>query len=504
MTEFRLLGPLEVVDDAGSDMPLPAGKPRALLARLVLDAGRVVPVETLVEAIWAEPVPASAFKVLQVHVSQLRKALGPERIETRPPGYALRAARDEIDLARFESLAEAAAEAGDAARRAELLGRALGLWRGPALVEFREEPFARPAARRLAELRLAALEQRADAELELGRHERLVPDLEALVEAEPLRERVRRQLMLALYRSGRQADALARYRDGRRLLVRELGIEPSPALQELERAILRHDPALEQPGSARTRARGCVVCADLRLRELVAPLADDARELLLVELAADAADLARRSAALEPFSDAGTRVASFTSTDPDADLVRLAREQEAELLVVAGLSPPAAAPCDVAVAPRPELPFRPDAPVLVPFGGGREEWAALELGAWLARAHGLPLRLLGPEASETRRDASRTLAAASLALQRFAGTAAEPVLVAPGAEGILSQRGSVVVAGRSLGELVRRTEVPLLFVTPGLRPSGLAPEQTVTRFTWSLGEIPSSVPGSSQHLHNPK
>ena len=135
--------------------------------------------------------------------------------------------------------------------------------------------------------------------------------------------------------------------------------------------------------------------------------------------------------------------------------------------------------------------------MLVPFGGGREEWAALELGAWLARAHRLPLRLLGPEASRDRRDASRTLAAASLALQRFAGTAAEPVLVPPGPAGILGQAGSVVVAAlppggldRTRRELVRRTEVPILFVAPGLRPSGLAPEQTLTRFTWSLEPPP--------------
>jgi DNA-binding SARP family transcriptional activator len=495
VTEFRLLGPLDVVDDAGADVPLPAGKPRAVLARLLLEAGRVVAVETLVEAIWADPVPPSAFKVLQVHVSQLRKALGADRIETRPPGYAVRAAPDEVDLLRFESLAEAVRDAPEAARRAELLGRALALWRGPALAEFRDEPFARPAGRRLAELRLAAIEQHADAELELGCHDRLVPELEALVVEEPLRERLRRQLMLALYRSGRQADALARYRDGRRLLVGELGIEPSPALQELERAILRHDPALEQAGTVDRRPRGCVVCADARLLELAAPLAADGRELLLVELARDADDLERRVAGLATLRKPGIRTAAFTSSEPLEDLPRLAREQEAELLLVPGLAAPASAPCDVALAPRPELSFAPAAPVLVPFGGGREEWAALELGAWLARAHGLPLHLLGPEASATRRDASRTLAAASLALQRFAGTAAEPVLVPAGAAGILGREGSVVVAARPPGgldrtrqELVRRTAIPLLLVVPGLRPGGLAPDRTLTRFTWSLGE----------------
>jgi len=499
VSDFRLLGPLEVAGEDGGVVDLPVGKPRALLARLLLDAGRVVAVETLVEAIWPDPVPPSAYKVLQVHVSQLRKTLGAERIETRPPGYVLHAAPEEVDLARFESLAERAADATDPGRRSELLGRALALWRGAALAEFREEPFARGAGRRLAELRLAAVEQRIDAELELGRHDRLVAELEGLVEDEPLRERLRRQLMLSLYRSGRQADALARYREGRRLLVDELGIEPSPQLQELERAILRHDPALEEPGSLRPRTRGAVICADARLFELVAPLAlaGDARELLLVDLAGDADDLPRRAAELERLraGESRIRTACFTSTDPREDLARLAREQEAELLVVSGLVAPPSAPCDVAVAPRPELLFEPGAPVLVPFGGGREEWAALELGAWLARAHGLPLRLLGPEAGGGRRDASRTLAGASLALQRFAGTAAEPVLVAPGADGILAERGSAIVASLSPGELdrtrrelVRRTQVPLLLVAPGLRPGGLAPDRTLTRFSWSLGE----------------
>jgi hypothetical protein len=151
--------------------------------------------------------------------------------------------------------------------------------------------------------------------------------------------------------------------------------------------------------------------------------------------------------------------------------------------------------CDLAIAARPQVDFRPEGPVLVPFGGGREEWAALELGAWLARAHGLPLRLLGSEAREGRRDASRTLASASLALQRFAETSAEPVLVPPGSEGILAQQGSVIAASLPAGELdatrralVERSTVPVLLVRAGLRPGGLAPERTLTRFSWSLSD----------------
>jgi DNA-binding SARP family transcriptional activator len=505
MTDFRLLGPLEVRVD-GRPLDLPRGKPRALLARMLLDAGRVVAVETLVESIWERP-PPSAHKVLQAYVSQLRKALGAPRIETRPPGYLLRASRDEHDLGRFERLAEAARATGDPARRAQLLGDALALWRGPGLVEFRLEPFARAAVRRLAELRLGALEARIEAELELGRHERLVAELEALVAQEPLREQLRRQLMVALYRSGRQAEALECYREGRRILVEELGLEPSTELQEVERAILRHDPVLDEPRRRRARARGCVICLGAGLRDLVAPLAGEGRELLLVDLAAEPAELGARSVALararEELKERGVEVRTvcFTSAEPAADLVRLAAEQEAELLAVGETLAAealetlvASVPCDVAIAPRPDLAFEATAPVLVPFGGGREEWAALELGAWLARAHGLPLRLLGAEASDDRRDASRMLASASLALQRFAATAAEPVLVAPGPEGILEAGGSVVVASLpagSLGEtrrvLVERTQVPILLVRGGLRPGGLAPDRTITRFSWSVG-----------------
>ncbi|HMI98488.1 MAG TPA: AfsR/SARP family transcriptional regulator [Gaiellaceae bacterium] len=496
MTRFRVLGPLEASVD-GQPVVLPGGKPSALLARLLLDAGRVVSVEALVDSLWGERAPPTAQKVLQVYISQLRKVLGAGQIETRAPGYLLRAERDEHDLGRFEALAESARGVGDPARRAKLLGEALSLWRGAPLAEFRDEAFAPAAARRLEELRLRALEQRIDADLELGEHGRLVGELEALVEQEPLREWPRRQLMLALYRAGRQAEALERYREGRRLLVQELGIEPSPRVQELERAILRHDPTLDGSAAPQAPRRGSVICPP-RLAELLAPLCADGRELILVEIAADADELSQRAAELEEVrgvlvaKGVEARTVCFTSSAPSDDLARLAAEQEAELLVVSGVDPPERAPCDVALAPRPDLGFEPEGPVLVPFGGGREEWAALELGAWLARAHGLPLRLLGAEASEEQRDASRLLANASLALQRFAGTTAEPVLVAPGAEGILAESGSILVASLpaeldpTRQALAERTTIPLLLVRTGLRPGGLAPEHTLTRFSWSL------------------
>jgi DNA-binding SARP family transcriptional activator len=460
VTDFLLLGPFE------APVELPGGKPRALLARLLLDPGRAVPATVLVDALWEDP-PPSAPKVLQAHVSALRKALGTSAIETRGGGYALRGATS--DLRRFEELTEQARD-GSAAERAKLLREALALWRGEPLAEFPREPFAAAAAARLTELRLHALLRRIDAELELGRHEELVGELTGLVDAEPLREALRARLMTALYRSGRQADALGSYREGRRLMVDELGIEPGRELQELERSILRQDPALESTqGEERRGPVVCVGCAPLSLLE---PLG---RELLLVELTDD---LAAAAARLDRLRAPNVRTACFTSIDPAADAARLATEQEAELLVVT--EPLDGAPCDMAVLHEP-APFEPNGPILAPFGGGRDEWPALELAAWLARAHGLPLRLLGVEATDERRDASRTLAAASLALQRFAGVSAEPAL-----GNVLEQQGAAIVASLERGrELPGRARIPVLLVQGGLRPSGLAPARSLTRFSWT-------------------
>jgi DNA-binding SARP family transcriptional activator len=504
MMDFRLLGPLEVTRD-GRLVPLPPGKPSALLARLLLDLDRVVSVDALVDGLWDEP-PPSARKLVQVYISKLRGALGPESIESRSPGYRVPASADQCDLGRFEELTRQARNERDAGQRRTLLEEALSLWRGAALAEFRSLPFAGPAARRLAELRLAALEDRIDADLELGDHGRVIAELEGLVIEEPLRERPRRQLMIALYRSGRYAEALASYREARRSMIEDLGIEPGPALQELERAILRRDAGLEHGRSASTNERGPIICSDRALLPLLGPLCADGRELVLVELAAGARELKAHIDLLDAVREQSEkehlsiRVASFTSPKPGDDLARLAAEQQAELLVVSDWDAvPRQAACDVAFAPRADLTFVATDAVLVPFGGRRDEWAALELGAWVARAHNLPLRLLGVESSGERRDASRLLASASLALQRFAETTAEPVIARPGAEGILGQPSSLIVASlpavgldKTRQTLVEQTGVPLLFVRPGLRPSGLAPDQTLTEFSWSLRD---AVPG---------
>jgi DNA-binding SARP family transcriptional activator len=254
LLEFRLLGPVEAVID-GRPVALPAAKPRALLAILLLDRNRVVSVARLTEDLWGEQPPETATKALQGYVSQLRKALGADRLLTRPPGYSLRVEEGELDLDRFEGLAREGREllvAGDSKASAKRLAEALELWRGKPFAEFESEPFARDAGGRLEDARLAALEERIEADLALGRHARLIPELEELVAREPLRERPRAQLMLALYRSGRQADALELYRRTRETLSEELGIEPSLELQELERRMLQHDPTLER---ARVPAR---------------------------------------------------------------------------------------------------------------------------------------------------------------------------------------------------------------------------------------------------------
>ncbi len=288
MVEFSVLGPLEAVVE-GRSVPLPAAKPRALLALLLLNRNRVVPVGELIEELWSGEPPETAMKALQVYVSQLRKAIGADRVLTKPPGYSLRVDEGELDLDRFEQLVREGRErlgAGDAKEAAERLEQGLALWRGPALAEFGSEPFARDAGARLEESRLEAIEGRIEADLVLGRHAQLVSELEQLVARHPFRERLRGQLMLALYRSGRQAEALDVYRRTRETLVDELGIEPSQELQELERAILRQDRDL-QVGRPAPKPAGSPEAAPRRRPILVLLLV-----LVLAALAAGIAALA--------------------------------------------------------------------------------------------------------------------------------------------------------------------------------------------------------------------
>lgn len=254
--EFEILGPLVVRRD-GSEVPIGAAKQRMLLTVLLLRRGEVVATETLVDELWSGRPPPTAVKAVQTYVSQLRKALGEDVVETQPAGYVVRLAAGTLDAERFEALLAQARRLlteGDASAARELLEQALALWRGPPLAEFRYDDFARDEIGRLEKLRLVALEQRLEIDLALGRHLEAVPELEGLVARYPLRESLRELLMLGLYRAGRQADALAVYQDARRTLAGELGLEPGEPLRQLESAILRHDPSLDMAAPATTRA----------------------------------------------------------------------------------------------------------------------------------------------------------------------------------------------------------------------------------------------------------
>jgi len=270
--EFRLLGPIEA-RDGDRILVSGTGKAVALLALLLLRANEVISTDRLIDDLWTERAPRTAAKSLQTYVSQLRRALGEDAIVTRPRGYLLPVGRDALDSARFEELVEAGRaelERGDAAAAAAALREALALWHGAALGEVAHEPWARPDAERLEEARLQALEARLEADLALGRHRDVVAELEGLTREHPLREHCLALLMLALYRCGRQADALATYRAGRQGLHDNLGIEPIPELKALEQQILRHDPALARPPAHRAasaprsrRGRGPLVAAAL-------------------------------------------------------------------------------------------------------------------------------------------------------------------------------------------------------------------------------------------------
>jgi DNA-binding SARP family transcriptional activator len=241
--EFRLLGPFEVWDN-GQRVEIAGARRRALLALLVLRANEVVRTELLVDELWGEHPPQNATAALQSHISRLRKTLGANTIASREWGYVLRAAGSQIDLWRFMELLDEARPLA-ARQRAAKLAEALALWRGPPLPDLVNEPTLQRDISFLEGLRAHALEQRIDADLEAGNDVDLVGELERLVAEQPLREHLRWQLILALYREGRQAEALEIYRETRRILNEELGLEPSPMLKELEQAILRQDPSLD-------------------------------------------------------------------------------------------------------------------------------------------------------------------------------------------------------------------------------------------------------------------
>ena len=253
--EFRILGPLEVLDGQRR-VELGRPKQRALLAVLLVHANQVVALDRLIEELWGEQPPAQATASLQAYISNLRRALEPGRpartpprvLVTQPPGYRLVVAPSELDAARFVALAEQGHRLLEGERpgpAAQALREALGLWRGPALADLADEPFAQAERQRLEELRLVALEDRLAAELALGRHAAAAAELQELVDRHPFRERLWGLLMLALYRSGRQAEALGAFQSARRVLGEELGIDPIPWLRELQADILRQASTLD-------------------------------------------------------------------------------------------------------------------------------------------------------------------------------------------------------------------------------------------------------------------
>ncbi len=528
--DFRLLGPLEV-SEQGQPLALGGVRQRSLLAVLLLHANELVSTDRLIDQLWGAAPPATAAKTVQVYVSRLRKALGSGHLATRAPGYVLSVEPEELDLARFELLAAEARHA-DQETAAAKLREALALWRGPALADLAYEAFAQVEIARLEEMRLTVLEQRIDADLALGRHPELVGELEALVTRFPLREGLRGQLMLALYRSDRQAEALDAYRAARQELAEELGLEPSEELKRLEQAILRHEPALALPREAGSSAdaaarvarepnRAVLVVpselsgldALLALAEPLASVSQPPRELIVAGVV-PAAELESATALLAARRDrllaagVAARTAAFSSPSRGEDIARLASQENVDLLLLdAGpelLGGDAAAvleqaPSDVALLTKAGGTLR-DGPVMVPFGGGSHDWAALALGAWVAGAVEAPLRLIGAaDRGRDRRDASRLLADASLIAQRTAGIVAEPVLGRPGRRGVaaiaegagllvvgLSERWREEGLGRVRSELAGAPPAPTVFVRRGTRPGGLAPAESRTRFTWSL------------------
>jgi DNA-binding SARP family transcriptional activator len=530
--EFRILGPLEAWDGE-RELSLGGPKPRSLLTLLLLHPNEVVPTDRLIDELWGEDSPEDATAALRVNVSRLRKALPQDVLTTRSPGYLVRVEPDALDVQRFERLVEEGRSLlarGLSADGSERLHEALSLWRGPPLADFAYESFAQAAIARLDEIRLAAVELRLDADLALGRHDELIGELEGLVAEHPHRERLRKCLMTALYRSGRQADALEAYQDARRALVDGLGIDPSASLQELERAILRQDAALdlEAPSPAPPREgseRSILVaisdeaCVDSLLAVAEPLVRRPPRVVVLARLVSEAEELRSTSAWLEGHRallarrDVAARTASFTSTDPGRDLARLATELDVDLLLTDApdelltdgvpderlTAVLEEAPCDVALlVPRNA---GPEGPILVPFGGAEHDWAAVELGAWIAHARHAPLRLAGAAAvpEQGKRDASRLLSHGALAVQRVLGISAEPLLTQPGEEGMLeaSRDASLLVVGLStrwhhegLGparlRLAREATPPTLLVRRGLRPGGLAPPASLTSFTWSI------------------
>jgi DNA-binding SARP family transcriptional activator len=555
--EFRILGPLEVREE-GRALEITRPKELAFLSILLLHSNEVLPVERLVDELWGLEPPAKPSEAIQELVYQLRKKLEAGRprgsvLMRQGEGYKLSVSGNSLDLHRFESLlrhAEEAKRSGDLGLASSTLAEALAIWRGPPLANVVCNPDATTKAEigRLEELRLSVLIDRIRIDLELGEEGEIIGELETLIAQHPLDERLRSLLMLALYRAGRQADALDVYQETRTTLLDQLGIEPSRQLKEIQQRILRQDPELDPstragtgnaPVAAQTVGDRAIVVAALKesdLDPLIAvaePLGRSqlGRELILA-LVVDSMDGSspKATASVNDYRarlrSRGTesRAAAFASPAPAEDLARLANRESVDLLLMSceselleskalsslTTSVLATAPCDVALLTR-HAGSQHAGPVLVPFGGLTHDWAALELAAWAADAAGLRLTLIGTRGGPGReRDASRLLADASLLVQAFLGISADVQLLDPGPEGILraSDHAALLVVGlperwRQDGigdtrlELARNARAPVLLMRKGTRPGGLAPRDT-TAFAWSL-----TTPGLKSKKRSP-
>jgi DNA-binding SARP family transcriptional activator len=520
--EFRVLGPFEVWRD-GVRVELGGARRRAFLALLVLNAGRVLGRERLIDTLWSGRPPRTAEHVLHVYVSALRGLLVEDVLVSRPPGYMLDVPADAIDLTRFERLvavAQAALADGACVSAGATLDDAAALWRGSVLEELAYEEFVQQEARRLEEVRVDASELRAEAGIRSGVDAALIASLRALTAENPLRERAHALLVRALAATGRQAEALAAYSAIRTRLDEELGIEPGPELRKAQLAVLRQEVApVGTAGPADDGAAGTVlaVASDPERLAAVSAAADavaegSGREVIIAcvldtalrsELphAAAAANAARANAR------SPARSAAFASGTPAVAIAALAAEHDVQLVVLD--SGPIAAngrlsasvlavlegtTADVALL----LGSPPTAgtPLATPFGGGSHDWAAIELAALIARGRGDGLRLIGAATDDD--DGSRQVARAALALQRAIGLNAEPALAEPGVAGLIAAAtgcGGLVIGlsdrwreeglGALRGALADASD-GVLVVRRGVRPGLLAPPDSRTRFTWSI------------------
>ena len=548
--DFRVLGPLEVLR-GGAPIRITARKQRLVLAALLLRRDEPLSSDTLIDALWGSRPPASAAKTIQVYIWQLRDLLDPDRdargsnlLAKDSTGYRIAVERSAIDLHRFERAWEdgrALANNGDPRTAVTVLRAALATWRGDPLGELAYEPFFAADLARMAEMRLSAQEDLIDAELASGEGAALVPELEHLARLHPLRERLTVQFMIALYRSGRQAAALDVYQHTRSRLADELGIDPSPALETVWRQVLRQDSALlasteaSQTYPGALTQQGSLLVAHTTSHDLGSVVRaavgllgrEPDRDLIVACMITDADDggdpdlrgalEGMRSACSSVVDGAiDLRFAAFTTADAGRDVELLAQHHGVDLVLADGrralrgddaregfvdaLLKSVRADLALLVSDLEPAEVPVTGPVVVPFGAADHDWAALEIGAWIANTHGVPLRILGRRQMPGYRDGdgSRLLAEASLLLQRVARLHPEPVLIEPGPTGVLDAAvgaRTLVVGLRAdwrengLGDvrltIAKHCPCPALFVRRGALPGILASPRALTRLAWS-------------------